>query len=256
MRGALEEPRSTFSSAIIAAMNLSENITLLHGECIDLLPKIPDSSINTIITDPPYFLGMTHNGTRGCFNDLVICKPFYEKLFAEYKRVLRPDGCVYFFCDWRSSAFYYPIFDKIVQAHNLLVWVKHGRPTQYHYGYGTEFILFSGKIKKSSVTNVITDIKSFNLGAEKTNGEKVHPTQKPIELMEKFIIDSTDVGDTVLDTFAGSGTTGIACIRTGRKFIGMELNDRYFEIAKNRIEMALKEKQQELFCEAKGAVNE
>ena len=121
MRGALEEPRSTFSSAIIAAMNLSENITLLHGECIDLLPKIPDSSINTIITDPPYFLGMTHNGTRGCFNDLVICKPFYEKLFTEYKRVLKPDGCVYFFCDWRSYAFYYPIMYGILGVKNILV---------------------------------------------------------------------------------------------------------------------------------------
>ena len=237
-------------------MKLSEDIELLHGDCIDLLPKIPDGSIDTIITDPPYFLGMTHNGLKGAFNDLVICKPFYEKLFTEYKRVLRLDGCVYFFCDWRSCAFYYPIFDKIVQAHNLLVWVKHGRPTQHHYGYGNEFILFSGKIKKSHITNVITNIKSFNFGAKRTNGEKVHPSQKPVELMEKFIIDSTNVGDTVLDTFAGSGTTGVACINTGRKFIGMELDDNYFDIAKSRIQTALKEKRQELFYEQKGAVNE
>lgn len=77
----------------------NEDITLMHGDCIELLPKIPDRSVNSIITDPPYFLGMTHNGQKGCFNDLVICKPFYERLFSEYKRVLTPDGCVYFFCD-------------------------------------------------------------------------------------------------------------------------------------------------------------
>ena len=236
-------------------MELTENINLLQGDCIDLLPKIPDGSIDSIITDPPYFLGMTHNGQKGCFNDLAICKPFYEKLFTEYKRVLKPDGCVYFFCDWRSYAFYYPIFDKILKIHNLLIWIKHGRPTQCRYGYGNEFVIFSGKIKTAYITNVISGIKSFNHGASETNAPKLHPTQKPIELIEKFILDSTDAGDTVLDSFAGSGTTGVACINTDRKFIGMELDDQYFAIAKQRIEKALKEKRQNLFGEHGEAVN-
>lgn len=244
MRGALEEPRSTFSGAIIAAMNLSENITLLHGECIDLLPKIPDSSINTIITDPPYFLGMTHNGTRGCFNDLVICKPFYENLFTEYKRVLKPDGCVYFFCDWRSYAFYYPIMYGILGVKNMLVWdKKSGRGNFYLYQH--ELIMFTTNRNQFNVKgtySIISGVPSFSCGAKKTNGEKVHPTQKPIELMEKFILDSTEKGDTILDTFAGSGTTGVACINTGRKFIGMELDDNYFDIAKQRLATALQEK--------------
>lgn len=230
-------------------MKLSDDIELLHGDCLDLLAKIPDGSINSIITDPPYFLGVTHNGQKGVFNDLAICKPFYEKLFNEYKRVLKPDGCVYFFCDWRSYAFYYPLFDKILKAHNLLIWVKHGRPTFCRYGYGNEFIMFSGKIKTARITNVITDINSFNQGASETNGARLHPAQKPIELMEKFILDSTNEGDTVLDTFAGSGTTGIACIRTGRKFIGMEIDDAYFEIAGKRIKTALRDQKQDLFYE-------
>ena len=230
----------------------NEQIKLLHGDCIELLPKIPDTSIDVIITDPPYFLGMTHNGQKGCFNDLVICKPFYEKLFTEYKRVLKPDGCVYFFCDWRSYAFYYPIFDKIFNIKNMLVWLKHGRPNQNYYGFGHELVIFAGKIKKPTISNVITDIKSFNFGADKTNGGKVHPTQKPVELIEKFILDSTNDSDIVLDTFAGSGTTGVACINTGRRFVGIELDDDYFEIAKGRIENALKERRQDLFREAAG----
>jgi len=234
-------------------MKLNENIELLQGDCIDLLPKIPDRSINSIITDPPYFLGMTHNGQKGCFNDLAICKPFYEKLFTVYKRVLTPDGCVYFFCDWRSYAFYYPIMYSILGVKNMLVWAKLGRPTPNVYGYGTELILFSGKIKKSCITNVISDIKPFNNGAKKTNGEKVHPTQKPVEIIEKFIMDSTDAGETVLDTFMGSGTTGVACINTGRRFIGMEIDDNYFSIAKTRIENAINEKERSLFSE-QGAV--
>ncbi|QEJ94410.1 site-specific DNA-methyltransferase [Treponema phagedenis] len=221
-------------------MKLTENIELLHGDCLDFLPKIPDESIQSIITDPPYFLGMTHNSQKGCFNDLAICKPFYEKLFKEYKRILKPDGCIYFFCDWRSYAFYYPLLDSVIQVKNLLVWKKHGRPSLNVYGSGHELIMFSGKIKKSYITNIIDDVASFNIGARKTNGEKIHPTQKPIELMEKFIFDSTDEGDVVLDSFMGSGTTGIACLNTNRRFIGMEIDDNYFNIAKNRLETAIK----------------
>ena len=238
-------------------MELTENINLLQGDCIDLLPKIPDGSINSIITDPPYFLGMTHNGQKGCFNNLAICKPFYQKLFTEYKRVLKPDGCVYFFCDWRSYAFYYPIMNGILGVKNMLVWDKKSGPGNF-YNYQHELILFTTKRNALNVKgsyNIITGILSFSNGAKKTNGEKIHPTQKPIELIEKFIRDSTDSGDTVLDSFAGSGTTGVACINTGRRFIGIELDDNYFAIAKQRIETALKEKQQDLFCEQQGAVN-
>ncbi|WP_331437098.1 site-specific DNA-methyltransferase [Treponema phagedenis] len=201
---------------------------------------MPDESIQSIITDPSVFLGMTHNSQKGCFNDLAICKPFYEKLFKEYKRILKPDGCIYFFCDWRSYAFYYPLLDSVMQVKNLLVWEKHGRPSLNVYGSGHELIMFSGKIKKSYKTNIIDDVASFNIGARKTNGEKIHPTQKPIELMEKFIFDSTDEGDVVLDSFMGSGTTGIVCLNTNRRFIGMEIDDNYFNIAKNRLETAIK----------------
>ena len=238
-------------------MELTENINLLQGDCIDLLPKIPDGSIDAIITDPPYFLGMTHNGQKGCFNDLAICKPFYQKLFTEYKRVLKPDGCVYFFCDWRSYAFYYPLFDSVLGARNMLVWDKQSGAGNF-YTYQHELVIFTTKRNAFNVKetkNIITGIRSFSTGAKKTNGEKVHPTQKPIELIEKFILDSTDAGDTVLDSFAGSGTTGVACINTDRKFIGMELDDQYFNIAKQRIEKALTEKQQNLFGEHGEAVN-
>ena len=238
-------------------MELTENINLLQGDCIELLPKIPDGSINSIITDPPYFLGMTHNGQRGCFNDLAICKPFYQKLFTEYKRVLKPDGCVYFFCDWRSYAFYYPIMNGVLNVRNMLVWDKKSGAGNF-YTYKHELVIFTTKRNAFNVkgtNNIITGIHSFSTGAEKTNGKKIHPTQKPIELIEKFIRDRTDAGDTVLDSFAGSGTTGVACINTDRRFIGMELDDKYFDIAKQRIETALKEKQQDLFCEQQGAVN-
>ena len=222
-------------------MKLNHNIEISQGDCIELLEKIPAKSVQSVITDPPYFLGMTHNGHKGAFNDLAICKPFYEKLFNEYKRVLKHDGCIYFFTDWRGYAFYYPLFDKILGVKNILVWAKQGRPIPCSYGFGHELIIFHGKIKKTIINNVITDIKSFNSGAKKTNGEKVHPTQKPVELIEKFILDSTNENDLILDSFMGSGTTGIACINTDRRFIGMELDEAYFDIARRRLENNLKQ---------------
>ena len=238
-------------------MKLDENIEILQGDCIELIGKIEDQSINSVITDPPYFLGMTHNGQKGCFNDLAICKPFYEKLFTEYRRILKPDGCVYFFCDWRSYAFYFPIMYGILGVKNMLVWDKKSGPGNF-YSYQHELVIFTTKrdgFNVKGTCSIISGISSFCSGAKKTNGEKIHPTQKPIELIEKFILDSTNEGDVILDTFMGSCTTGVACINTDRRFIGMELDDNYFTIAKTRIENVIREKKQSLFREQGAATN-
>ncbi len=223
-------------------MKVSETMEILKGDCLSLLSKVADSSVKAIITDPPYFLGMTHNGQKGCFGDLAICEPFYEKLFKEFRRVLMEDGCVYFFCDWRGYAFYYPLFDRELGAKNLLVWDKGSGPGNY-YTLEHELVLFStlnSQWRCKGARNIIRGIASFRCGAKKTNGEKVHPTQKPVELIEKFVLDSTKENETVLDTFMGSGTTGLACANLGRRFIGMEIDKGYFNIAKTRIEGALK----------------
>ena len=220
---------------------------LMQGDSLELLSQIKDQSIDAIITDPPYFLGITHNGKKGCFNDLAIAKPFFQNLFKEYKRIIKPKGCIYFFTDWRGYAFYYPIFDNILQAKNLLVWEKQGRPTPSFYGFGHELIIFTGEIKKSYVSNIISGITSFNHFSKKQlleNDTKQHPTQKPLHLMERLILDSTNKGDVVLDTFMGSGSTGVACIKNKRRFIGIEIDDTYFEIATNRINAKIEETKQ------------
>jgi DNA modification methylase len=102
---------------------------------------------------------------------------------------------------------------------------------------------------------VITGIKSFNGGAKVTNGEKLHPTQKPVELIEKFIADSTQQGMTVLDPMMGSGTTGVACVRMGRAFVGIEQQRKYFDIACQRIEKAYTEYKKQ-FPEVKEMIEE
>ena len=214
------------------------NATLYCGDCIELLPELPQSSVDTIVVDPPFFQGFNHNGTRSERADLSIGRPFFNLFFGGLARVCKEERAVYVLCDWRSNGFFLEIMDDYFPVKNSLVWSKHvGTGTFYQNSY--ELILFHcNTSRRFPFSNVITGIKSFNGGAKVTNGEKVHPTQKPVELIEKFITDSTQQGMTVLDPMMGSGTTGVACARTNRTFIGIEQQPKYFDIACQRIEAA------------------
>ena len=219
-------------------------------DCLEGLQEVPDKSVDLIVTDPPYFLSMGHTGSsanlaRGtseqlnsnrAFNDLAICTPFYRQLFQEYSRVLKDDGSFYFFTDWRGYAYYFPLLNAALPVRNLIVWDKKSGPGSF-YSFAHELIIF-GTYKPKTKAGVGTNVwraPAFNSGAKKTNGEKVHPTQKPVELIEKAILDSTEPDAVVLDTFMGSGTTAVACLRTGRNYIGFELDDRYHATALERV---------------------
>lgn len=227
-------------------------------DCLEGLAQIPDNSVDVIITDPPYFLSMGHAGGSGlknslekksdmlasnrAFGDLAIAKPFYQQLFREYARVLKPGGHFYFFTDWRGYAFYFPIINAELPVRNLIVWDKKSGPGSY-YTFAHEFIIFgtdAPKLLHKGGTNVWR-MPAFSSGAKSTNGEKVHPTQKTVEIISKMIEDSTEPGAVVLDTFMGSGTTAVAAIKTGRNFIGFELDEKYHAIAMQRVEEAMAE---------------
>lgn len=219
-------------------------------DCLEGLQEVPDKSVDLIVTDPPYFLSMGHAGSsanlaRGtseqlnsnrAFNDLAICTPFYRQLFQEYARVLKDDGSFYFFTDWRGYAYYFPLLNAALPVRNLIVWDKKSGPGSF-YSFAHELVIF-GTYKPKTKAGVGTNVwraPAFNSGAKKTNGEKVHPTQKPVELIGKAILDSTEPGAVVLDTFMGSGTTAVACLRTGRNYIGFELDERYHATALERV---------------------
>jgi len=212
------------------------NITCCN--CLDGIKTIPDKSIKSVICDPPYFLGMTHDGKKANMADLAICTPFYQELFKQFKRVMTKDASLYFFCDWRGYTYYY---EQLVQASlipdNCIVWDK-GSGCGNFYTYEHEFIIFATNNRSFHVRGargIIHDVPSFRTGARVSDGEKVHPTQKPVALIEKLIKDSTETGDTVLDCFAGSGTTAVAAERTGRKYYCFELQPKYVDIGQQRI---------------------
>lgn len=204
---------------------------IYNEECLEGLQKVQTESVDVIITDPPYFQGLTHNGQRGDFADLAISAYFFKALFAEFARVLKPTGKFYFFTDWRGYAFYYPLISEYLPVKNMLVWDKISGPGN-HYAFMHELVIFGFKGNQSMTGSNIIRCK----GVRAIEGEKVHPTQKPLELIEKLITDSTQPGDLVLDCFAGSGTTAVAAKKLGRKYICFELQEKYAQIARQRVE--------------------
>lgn len=207
---------------------------IYNEDCLEGIQKIASASIDTIITDPPYFIGMTHNGEKGNYNDLIIMKPFFDSLFSEFSRVIKENGKVYIFCDWRTYAFYYPLLLKHISVRNMLVWDKISGPGS-SYAFTHELILFAEKDTPYMKGSNIFRIPGFSAGAKKTNGEMLHPTQKPVEVIEKLITDSTKEGDLVLDCFMGSGTTAVAAKKLNRNFIGFEIQEKYITISENRL---------------------
>lgn len=228
-----------------------EDITLMHGDCLELLKGIPDGSIDLILTDPPYKIvsgGCTtkKNATSGILsrknNDVRKGTLFAENSIAfsdwlpEVFRILKNNSHCYIMINGRNLSNLQAECEKAgFKYQNLLVWNKGNVTPNKWYMNQCEFILMLRKGKAKPIRNMGT---STLLNIQNIIGRKVHPTEKPLELLELLINNSTDPGETVLDLFMGSGSTGVACVNTGRRFIGIELDKQYFDIAANRISEA------------------
>jgi site-specific DNA-methyltransferase (adenine-specific) len=235
-------------------------INLMQGDCLERMKEIPDGSVDMILTDPPY-------GTTACKWDSIIpLEPMWEQL----KRVIKPDGAIvmtasqpftttlissnmkmFKYCwVWDKKRPSNPMLAKkqCLKVHEdiCIFYKKHGtynpqgliktdgksrggvNPSKTELGFGKSI----KKPYKQTHTNYPKSILTFGTD----NGKNVHPTQKPVALMEYLIRTYTNEGETVLDFTMGSGTTGVAAKNLNRSFIGIELDETYFNIAKDRIE--------------------
>ena len=243
----------------------NQTVKLLQGDCLDLMKTIPDGSVDCVITDPPY--GTTQNKWDSIID--------LELMWKEVWRVLKPNGaCVLFSAQPYTSVLvssqikYYKyewVWVKNLKTGNLnarrmpmggheTMQVFYKKPPTYNpqkrerttevksgnkynsktENYGNQREVYVDR--QSDLINpdtVIKDIKCVH-----NSSGKVHPTQKPVELMEYLVKTYTNESETVLDFTMGSGSTGVACVNTDRKFIGVELDETYFNIAKERIEDA------------------
>lgn len=231
-------------------------MTLYLGDCLEEMEKIPDGSIDLVLADPPY-------GTTACKWDAVI--PF-EPMWGQLGRVIKANGAIVLFggepfssalrmsnienykYDWvwdkvKPGAFAIAKYRPLNNTENIIVF-----NSKIYYPIMEKQKERKGKVYSSSDSAPI----KYNDGKERTYNQKypkvllqfsnanqkgkVHPTQKPVALMEYLIKTYTNEEETVLDFTMGSGTTGVACKNLNRDFIGIELDETYFNIAKDRIE--------------------
>ena len=230
------------------------------------MQDIPDKKIDMILCDLPY--GMTD-----CKWDSMI--PL-DALWEQYKRIIKDNGAIVLFSaqpfttklihsnlknykyNWYwlknyATGFCFAKYQPMRRVEDICVFYKK-QPTYNPQGlvkldkprikkgklkedsvYGKSSL---NKTHKSEYTNYPKDVLEY-INEAKSNRNRLHPTQKPVALLEYLVKTYTNEGDIVLDNCMGSGSTGIACINTGRKFFGIELNDKYYEIAKQRIDNAV-----------------
>ena len=240
---------------------------LIHGDCLEEMPKIPSQSIDFICTDIPY-------GTTACSWDIVI--PF-DKMWEQLNRIIKPNGAIALFgsepfsshlrlsniknykYDWiwekpSGTNFlnfkYQPakvtesisVFGFMATSYSKKGNMKYipqmvpGKPYTCKQGRSGETHGREKKTRERRDIKTVSNGERFPKNVLKFNTEKgLHPTQKPTALMEYIIKTYTNENETVLDFTMGSGTTGVACRNTDRKFIGIELDDNYFKIAQDRI---------------------
>lgn len=228
------------------------------GNCLEILPEIADDSIDMLLVDLPY-------GTTACKWDTII--PL-DQLWDQYNRVCKKNAAMVFTAQqpfttvlassnienlkyewiWEKPQGTNPMNAKIMplKSHeNVLVFYREKPTYNPQMWYSTPYSGFSSD--ESKIGEVYGSAKSkhrdnpdgsrYPKSVQRWKQEKgYHPTQKPVEMMEYLIKTYTNEGDTVLDNTMGSGTTGVACMNNRRNFIGIEMEEKYFNIAKDRIE--------------------
>lgn len=246
-----------------------EDFKLLHGDALLLLKKIEPQSIDMIFADPPYFLsgdGITCSGgkmvsvNKGKWDEKISIKEkhkFNKKWIRECKKVLKDDGTI-----WISGTMHniysigMALEEEGFKIINNITWKKLNPPPNIScraFVHSTETVLWAKKdiskakhkfnydiMKKLNNNKQMKDVweTSLTKPSEKKCGK--HPTQKPIELLEKIILASTDENDIILDPFNGSGTTGIVANRLNRKYIGIEKEKEYLDLTIKRKESDFK----------------
>ena len=225
------------------------NVNLRCGDCLELMKDIPDKSIDLVVTDCPYKIvqgGCTtgaygnKKGQLDNFENLKSGKLFdnndieFKDWLPDLYRILKDSSHCYIMINARNLKELQLEAEKVgFKFQNILVWKKNNATPNRYYLNNCEFILMMRKGKAKNINNMGTK-NIFEI--PNIIGKKKHPTEKPVELMKILIENSSDEEDIVIDPFMGVGATGVACKELNRNFIGIEIDEKYFEIAKKRIE--------------------
>lgn len=199
-------------------------------ECLEYMKGMETASVDMILTDPPYFIPANHYSTRKKFKrnfaDLGILDSWFGMVFKEFERILKPTGTMYIFCDGQSYPLFFWHSYSFCKSVKPLIWDKQASMNGYGWRHQHEIILWAEGIEKKKIPTGDGDIIRMRGVPVK---ERTHPAQKPVELLEKLLLKSTEEGELVFDPFTGSGTCALACQKTNRRFIGCELSPDYYK---------------------------
>lgn len=243
---------------------------ILTGDCVDLMRKMPEESIDLIVADPPYALGKDFGNT----SDMMSPDEFlaWTKTWTdEAIRLLKPTGSMYVFCTWQYSPEIFSALKKKLIMINEIIWDRRvpsmggstrkfssvhdnigffAKNQNYYFDIDPVRIPYDPVTKKARSRSIFVGKKWLEVGynpkdvwsisrLHRIHAERrEHPTQKPLEIIDRMILSSSPLNGVVLDPFVGSGTTVESCVRNGRKFIGIDLNPNYVEIAWSRAGVA------------------
>jgi site-specific DNA-methyltransferase (adenine-specific) len=250
-------------------IDLSLPWQVVTGDCLDVLRQLPDGCVDAVVTDPPYSSGGAFRGDRmiktsdkyrgwSQNEDGSSKKPEAEYpeftgdnrdqrgylywcalWLGECRRVLKPGGVILMFTDWRQL----PTTTDAIQAGGLIwrgivVWDKGiGRPVKGRFRNHVEYVCWGSNGPMNAEANPVYPSSVFRHTPPRPD-DREHMTQKPVQLLAD-LMEIVVPGGTVLDPFMGSGTTGVACMTTGRSFIGCEMSPEYCHIARRRIAEAV-----------------
>ncbi len=214
------------------------NPWLIQGDCLEKMKEIESGSVDMILTDPPYGMDFQSNHRKEKYSkikndkDLNWLGVWVDELF----RVAADNTAHYVFCSFHNVDKFKQSLEKKFKIKNMLVWEKNNTSMgdlKADFAPKYEMIIFIQKGRR-----FINGKRDPNILKFDRTGNKLHPTQKPVDLLQYLIEKFSDEGAVILDPFAGSGSTGVAAKNLNRKFIGIELDENYFNIAKERINNA------------------
>ena len=266
--------RTKYSPNRCALREDDAGVCLYHSNCLELMDKLsakyPEGKFDMIFADPPYFLS---NGGISCHAGKMVKvdkgqwdksqgaelnHEFNLEWLSRCRKLLKPDGSI-----WVSGTHHvihsigYAMQQLQMKILNDISWEKPNPPPNLscrYFTHSTETVIWARKSEQSRHTFNYPQMRDANNGKqmktvwnikapqkeEKKFGK--HPTQKPLRLLERIVLASTNPGDLIFDPFAGSSTTGVAAIRHGRRFIGCELDNGFISISKNRLQSAIEDK--------------
>lgn len=261
---------------------MKKSYRLYCADCLEKLKEIPENTFDMIFADPPYLLS---NGGISCQNGKVVSVnkgewdksqgfeedfEFHKRWLSACKRVLKPSGTLWvsgtyhsiYSCGFAIQLLGFHILNDIswfkpnaspnmscrffTASHETLIWARKDKKSKHIFNYEA---MKNGNFPKDFIKKPNSQMRSVWAVNTPTVREKAHgkhPTQKPLDLLERIILASTNEGDLILDPFMGSGTTGVAAVEFGRKFVGIEKEQLFVDLAEKRLYDVLGKNKEEI----------